>query len=226
VQGKPNAYTRNQNKPKLQSSDGSGDATTSNPIGKTTSPKSPTPDAPSTVVLAQPWTFGRPRWVVSGGVSIGILSKQEFQRTMTVSNGTPETVVGQKSDSAFRISPMLFGHTLLAYSRHDADAWYATLGVTSNSDNQGTVPEFLVGISRSLAQQRFFITGGAYIGQQQKLAGGLTVGEVLPSTFTGDIPVTKSYHASFGFGFSYRITGSKPSQDNSKPASTTTKPKS
>jgi hypothetical protein len=219
-----NTYTSNQNKP--QPTGGTGNSTASNQGGNTTGPKSYPPDAPSTVVLEQPWTFGRPRWVVSGGLSSGIISKQEFQRTMTVSNGTSETVVGLKSDSKFRTNPMLFAHTLLAYSRHDADAWYATLGVTSSSDNQSTNPEFLVGISRSLAQQRFFITGGAYIGEQQKLAGGLALGQVLPSTFTGDIPVTKSYHASFGFGFSYRITGSKPSQDNSKPAaSTSTKPK-
>jgi hypothetical protein len=135
---------------------------------------------------------------------------------MTVGSGTSETVVGLQTNSNLRTSAMLFAHTLLAYKRHDPDAWYATLGVTSSSDNQSTDPEFLIGISRSLAQQRFFITGGAYIGEQQALAGGLTLGQVLPSTFTGDIPVTKSYHTSFGFGVSYRIAGSKTSQSGSK----------
>jgi hypothetical protein len=79
---------------------------------------------------------------------------------------------------------MLYGHTLLGSSRHDGDAWYATLGVTANSDNKGTSPEFLLGGSRSFAQQKFFFTLGAYIGERQKLDGGLQVGQTIPSTLT------------------------------------------
>ena len=118
---------------------------------------------------------------------------------------------------------MLYGHTLLYSSRHDHDAWYATFGVTANSDNKGTTPEFLLGGSRSFAQHKFFVTLGAYIGEQQKLDGGLQVGQTIPSTLTGELPVTKSYPASWGFGISYRFTSTKdPQKDSSAPAKPTT----
>jgi hypothetical protein len=90
------------------------------------------------------------------------------------------------------------------------------LGVTANSDNKGTDPEFLLGFSRSLVQEKCFITAGAYIGERQKLDGGLYVGEVIPSTFTSDLPVTKSYHVGFSFGISYRFASSKDPQSNTK----------
>ena len=112
------------------------------------------------------------------------------------------------------MTPMLYGHTLLGSPRHDGDAWYATLGVTANSDDKGTDPEFLLGFSRSFVQQKFFATLGAYVGEKQKLDGGLYVGETIPSSLTGDLPATKSYHANgFAFGISYRPPAAKRPQD-------------
>jgi hypothetical protein len=166
--------------------------------------------------------------VLSGGISTALLTKQEFQRTMTINGaGTSETVVGFKTNSKIRTSPMLYGHALIPYftARHDPEAWYATVGVSSNSDNKGTDPEFLFGLSRSFVQQRFFVTAGAYIGERQQLAGGLYPGQVIPSTFTGDIPVTKGYRAGFGFGLSYRFTSTKKAQDTSKSSGTGSKAK-
>ncbi|MFZ0774247.1 MAG: hypothetical protein ACLP56_20570 [Candidatus Sulfotelmatobacter sp.] len=216
-----NLYMRNQNKPvpngkTTSTSAGQGpDSTGRKSAGAT---KTSTSDAASTTVLVQPWLFGKPRLVLSGGVGTALLSKQEFQRSMSISGGTTETVVGLKTNTKARTTPMLYGHTFLPWldRRHDPDAWYATFGVTANSDNKGTDPEFLFGLSRSFVQQRFFVTAGAYLGERQKLDGGLYVGEVIPSTFTTDLPVTKSYHTGFAFGISYRFTSTKPGQDNAK----------
>ena len=84
---------------------------------------------------------------------------------------------------------------------------------------KGTDPEFLLGASRSFAHQRFFFTLGGYIGERQKLDGGLQVGQTIPSTLTGELPVTKSYRASWGFGISYRFTSTKdPTKGSSAPA--------
>lgn len=174
------------------------------------------PKEATTVVLTQPWIFGRARLILSGGITPGFLADKQYQRS-TNSSGT--AVVGLKTDQKQRITPMLYGHVLLGYRRHDPDAWYGTLGVTAKSDNQSTDPEFLVGVSRSVAQQRFFFTAGAYIGEKQKLDGGLQLGQAIPSSLTGELPVTKGYHVGFGFGISYRFTSTK---DPAKDTSTTT----
>jgi hypothetical protein len=223
VPGKSNAYTKPQNKPQTTTANQTPAPTIS--TKNATKPGAATAD---NTVLVQPWLFGRPRLVLSGGISTALLTKQEFQRTMSISGaGDSETVVGYKTNSKIRTSPMLYGHALIPFLtvRHNPEAWYATVGVSSSSDNKGTDPEFLFGLSRSLVQQRFFITAGAYVGERQKLAGGLYPGEVIPSTFTGDIPVTKGYRASFGFGLSYRFTSTKKAQDTSKSPSTGSKTK-
>lgn len=211
-------YTRNPNKPVLK---GKITSTSQKPADSTTgnngaSTKPATSDATKPATLTQPWIFGKPRLVVSGGIGSALLSKQEFQRSMSISGTTTQTVIGLKTNSKIRVTPMLYGHTYLSWlnTRHDPDGFYATFGVTANSDNKGTDPEFLFGLSRSFVQQRFFLTAGAYLGERQKLDGGLYVGEVIPSSFTTDLPVTKSYHTGFGFGVSYRFTSTKTPQDN------------
>jgi hypothetical protein len=211
----PNTYTRNQLKPVPVPMTPAPTATNA------TEKKPATPDPDPT--LRQQWFFGKARLVVSGGLSSGFLAKQEFQRSSSItgtgSNATSSTVIGLKTDTRFRLTPMLYAHTLLYSRRHDPDAWYATFGVTANSDSKGTDPEFLLGFSRSLVQQRCFFTLGAYIGERQKLDGGLHVGDTIPSTLTGELPVTKSYHVGWGFGLSYRFTSTKdPQKDSSAPA--------
>lgn len=212
---KPTLYTRNQNKPQPTTT------------GQTPAPSSKvanTPAKPATTdntVLVQPWFFGKARLVLTGGLSMASLTKTEFQRSSSISGtgsgATSSTVIGLKTDTRFRFTPMLYGHTLLYSGRHDSDAWYATLGVTSNSDDKGTDPEFLAGFSRSLAQQKFFVTAGAYFGERQKLDGGLYVGETIPTSLTGDLPVTKSYHVGWAFGLSYRFASTKdPTNNQSK----------
>jgi hypothetical protein len=210
-----NTYTRNQLKP---ASAPKAPATPGNAAKSPAKPATIDPDAD--VLLTQPWFFGKARLVLTGGLSSGFLTKQEFQRSSSISGTTSPTVIGFKTDTRYRFTPMLLGHTLLYSRRHDPDAWYATMGVTANSDSKGTSPEFLLGFSRSLVQQRFFVTLGTYIGEKQKLDGGLQVGQVIPAALTGELPVTKSYHAGWGFSISYRFASTKDPQKNS-PAPTT-----
>lgn len=214
--GPANSYVRNQNKPvpATKTSDQAGAQPGSQNTAK------PSASATDNVVLQQPWFFGRPRLVLSGGLTTGFLSKQEFQRSSSITGtGTSTTsnpVIGLKTDTKYRLAPMLYGHVLLPwYWRHDPEAFYATLGVTANTDSQGTNPEFLLGISRGFAQQRFFLTAGAYIGERQKLDGGLQVGQVIPSSLTGELPVTQGYHVGFGLGLSFRFASTKGPQTNS-----------
>jgi hypothetical protein len=210
-----NIYAMNPNSPKIDTME--PDSQPSEPSNtKKGSGKKPATD--DTTVSVQPWLFGKPRLVVSGGEGIALLSKQEFQRSTSINGTTTQTVVGLKTNTKVRNTPMLYGHTYLPWfnTRHDPEGFFATFGVTANSDNKGTAPEFLFGLSRSFAQQRFFLTAGAYLGERQKLDGGLYVGEVIPSSLTTDLPVTKSYHTGFAFGISYRFASTKTPQDNNK----------
>jgi hypothetical protein len=211
---KPTLYTRNGNKPQQTPTQ-----QTPAPSSKTANPPAK-PATTDNTVLVQPWFFGKARLVLTGGLSVASLTKTEFQRSSSISG----TVIGLKTDTRFRFTPMLYGHTLLYSGRHDSDAWYATLGVTSNSDDKGTDPEFLAGFSRSFAQQKFFVTAGAYFGERQKLDGGLYVGEAIPTSLTGDLPVTKSYHVGWAFGLSYRFASTKdPTNNQSKQKTATNK---
>ncbi len=63
-----------------------------------------------------------------------------------------------------------------------------------------------------------FLTAGLYLGEQQKLTPGLYVGQAVPSTLTGSIPVQKNYRPGFGFAVSFRI----PKTDAPKTKSTAT----
>ena len=74
-----------------------------------------------------------------------------------------------------------------------------------------------------MAQQRFFITLGSYIGEKQKLNGGLQVGQPIPSSLTGELPVSKGYHGGWGFGVSYRFTSTKDLQKDTSTLKTSCK---
>lgn len=222
----PNLYLKNPNSPKAIPAPQKQTGTTGSQAPTGTAQNAPAPAAKTdNTVLVQPWLFGKARLVLTGGLTEGILRKQEFQRSSSINGTTSPTLIGLKTNTVFRNSPMLYGHVLLYSRRHDPDAWYGTFGVTSNSDTKGTDPEFLLGLSRSFAQQRFFLTAGAYIGERQKLDAGLQVGQTIPSTLTGDLPVTKSYHVGYGVGISFRLASTKNPQDTTttKPATKNTK---
>jgi hypothetical protein len=193
------------------------------------------PALPATALrLNQPLLFGGPRFVVAGGLTPALLPKYEFQRSFgqpldvqgkPVAGAQPAAVIGYKTNSSLRLSPMLFAHTRIAMlPRWRSEAFFATLGVTANSDNQGTAPEFFVGGSVSLAQSKFFLSAGAYLGQQQHLDGGLYVGQAIPSSLTGELPVTKSYRTGFAFSLSYRFASTAdPKKDTANNASSPAK---
>jgi hypothetical protein len=226
VKSLPNLYMQNSNNPKPASTSKNQTPSSAGQPNLAGPQKTASSTAADSTVLTQQWLFGKARLVVSGGLSTAFLRKQEFQRSSSISGSTSSTVIGLKTDTIYRNTPMLYGHVLLYSRRHDSDAWYGTFGVTANSDTQGTDPEFLLGFSRSFAHQRFFFTGGAYLGERQKLDGGLMVGQTIPSTLTGDLPVTKSYHVGGAIGISFRLASTKNPQSNtpSKPATTPTKP--
>jgi len=65
----------------------------------------------TTVVLHQPWFFGKTRLVLSGGLTTGFLVKQQFQHSSSITgtgaSATSSTVIGLSNDTRYRLAPML-----------------------------------------------------------------------------------------------------------------------
>ncbi|MBZ5492506.1 MAG: hypothetical protein LAO76_16405 [Acidobacteriia bacterium] len=178
--------------------------------------------------------FGGQRFITAAGVGFGFLPKPEFGRVSGIPtdvHGTPTgtavtNIVGLKSESDVRITPLFFLHTRL-FSLHSPsfltnEALFATFGIGAQADNLGARSEYMVGISQSLVDQKFFITLGTYIGKQQVLKNGLFPGQDV-SAIQGDLPVDQVTHFKFGVAISYRfnIGGSGNNSTDSKTKSDT-----
>jgi hypothetical protein len=189
------------------------------PPAKPGSSSSSAPD-PSTVIIADVTLHfgGGQRVYAAAGTAVSFLPVKEFQRATGFTSGTTSgTIIDFKTNSTTRISPLM---GFLHWRPLDCEHLFLSFGATAKSDNQSTSPEFLFGPSWGFLGNRIFFTGGAYVGQQQKLAGNLHVGDTVPSSLTGEIPVQKSYHWSGGFSINFRITGgggsSSPTQKTAK----------
>jgi len=160
--------------------------------------------------------FGGGQRVYAGvGPAVSFLAVKEFQRAQGVtSGGTPATIIAYSTNGATRVAPIMgFLHVRPA----DSERLFITLGITAKNDNKGTAAEFLFGGSYGLLGNWLFLTGGAYLGQQQQLAGNLVVGQPVPTSLTGEIPVQKSYHWSGAFSINVRIPGLGTKSNTPKP---------
>jgi len=140
------------------------------------------------------------RFSISGGVAVSNLAKREF----TTANGQ----IAYQDNSNTRILPMalLNGRAIdCDSSRHDSCFLVPQLsfGITAKSDDKGTAPEYLMGVSW-VAAQKLFLTLGAYDGQQQRLLGGLSVGQATTLS-SANLPVAKEYHWRLGFAVSWKL---------------------
>ena len=177
--------------------------------------------------------FGGPRFIMTAGVAPVFLSVYEFQKAVGQaldSNGKPISgqsgvnTIQYSTNSPIRISPMVMGHIRMwSYPRSDKAIW-GTVGVTVQNNSAGTAPEYLFGVSQSLWQNWFFLSAGLYIGKQQKLSQGLYVGEAVPSSLTGNIPVENNYKPGFALAVSFRIpkTDAPKTKPSQKPQSNPT----
>jgi hypothetical protein len=187
--------------------------------------------------------FGGQRFITAAGAGFGLLAKPEFVRvsgTPTDAAGNPTgtavtNIVGLKSESDVRVSPFLLLHTRLFSLTHSPnfltnEALFFSFGVGAQTDNQGARAEGLVGLSHSLADQRFFVTVGTYIGKQQVLKNGLFLGRDV-SGLQGDLPIDQAVHFKLGVAVSWRFniagsgSGTPSSTDKSKQTGTDSSPK-
>jgi hypothetical protein len=171
-----------------------------------------TPKASEEVKAAGKINFGKARFIASAGVAYVHLGNVQFQKGVGQAldaNGAPiagknaASIVTFQANSGFRVSPLLLAHARLPVSYRDTSV-FVTVGVTAKKDNQSTSAEYLLGLSVPMLQDHLFGTLGAYVGQKQKLSG-MFVGQEIPSSLTGDIPVQKDYAVGFSAALSFRI---------------------
>lgn len=155
--------------------------------------------------------FGAARFVTTAGVTFGFISNTQYGRISGIpldQNGKPTSttatsVVGIKGDGSFQVAPSLFLHTPVCHTFSN-EFLYGTFGIGVHSDNKGASPQYFVGLSQSFADQHFFLSGGAYIGQQQKLPNGFFLGQDI-SSVQGDLPINQNTKVGFGLSISYRF---------------------
>jgi hypothetical protein len=152
---------------------------------------------------------GRPRFALAAGAAFG----QVGQTTYKVSQGlTPDTenpgqnkviqVVGVDERSSGRAVPLVMLHARISEQNGWIPPIHGSFGFAGNTANNGLNLEYLVGLSASFAEERFFFTLGGYNGRTQKLQKDFSVGQELPTGIT-EVPVTRG--RSWGLGFALTV---------------------
>ncbi|HET8887582.1 MAG TPA: hypothetical protein VFQ41_01660 [Candidatus Angelobacter sp.] len=76
-------------------------------------------------------------------------------------------------------------------------------GFGLNPNSGTTQPEFFTGLAFGF--NRLLIHPGVHFGRTQNLAGGFALNSSVPAGFSGDAPISWSYHPAFSIGFSVRV---------------------
>lgn len=214
---------------------GAGNGSGTGQGGSKDQPAAPTNAQNSTTFTID---FGQgPRSFQSAGVVFSPLAQHSFATAAVGSSKFctatgNETAVGcivDDSQSGWRILPVVLGSIRFVDTPKLSSQWrpfipnYLTIGATIKSNSSGgTNLEYLLGPSFASAGQRIFVTAGAYAGEVNRLAGGLTTG---PQTVAppGTLPTSSGYRWKFGFAISYSFASqggsSKPSISPSSPSS-------
>jgi len=128
-------------------------------------------------------------------------------------DGQPANIIIAQQQSSTRILPIAMLHARFwdQISAEDWKRWllpnYLSVGVTAkSSDNKGTNIEYLFGPSWTFADRQIFITAGAYAGQQQRLEGGLTVGQAT-NLGSANLPISLRTIWKAGFAITWAPAG-------------------
>lgn len=209
--GKPDLFFHHQT---IQGPDGSGSVTIKafrKEIGAKDFPTAPH-------VELELGFGGRQRFTLAAGAAFSSLESLEYDSVQAFAldpngelvldmDGKPmlTSTVGRVDGSDHRIVPMFALHTRLGKSDPfpGFSGVHLTFGLTAKIDTTTDV-EYLLGVSFSLAQERAFLTLGAYNGVIERLRPGFFEGQALPEDL-GDIPVETERDWDFVFAFSWRL---------------------
>lgn len=167
------------------------------PSGDSAAKSAPSP----TAVFDRTIHFGYgARFSIGGGIVTSFLENRQF----TTANGQ----VAFLNNSRTRILPIAALNARLFDCDSERLSCLArpqfTFGITAKADDKGTSPEYLIGPSWPLVKGNLFLTVGAYAGQQQRLLGGLQVGQTTTLS-AANLPVAKEYHWSAAIAITWKL---------------------
>jgi hypothetical protein len=167
----------------------------------------------ATGTFSQDFKFGPgPRFVLSGGLVISPLQQNTFSTSTNPAGTTPPNIIVRTQDSGTRILPIAmlsgrFWDQLPVFSGSRTIPNYLSVGATAKSTGtNGTSIEYLLGLSWAFAGRQLFVTAGAYAGWQQRLGGGLVLGQATTLS-SANLPITLTTVWKPGFSITWAPAG-------------------
>ncbi len=173
--------------------------------------KTPTTDQINYSILYQ----NVPNLTASAGLLTGFLEKRVIGITNVASTNAAgfKTIFAVTDSAQAQIFPMAYvNYRVLPYcsthwKKNSEDELIITTSLSAGfgiNPNSGTnQPEFFAGAAFGF--NRLMIHPGVHFGRTQNLGGGFTLNNTVPTGFTGNAPITWSYHPAFSIGFSVRV---------------------
>jgi hypothetical protein len=162
---------------------------------------------------SQDFNFGPgPRFILSGGIVISPLSQITYSTSANPTSGGLANIIIKQQQSNTRILPIAmlsgrFWDQLPYKAEYRILPNYLSVGVTAKSTgSNGTNIEYLLGLSWAFANRQLFFTAGAYSGWQQRLNGGLTVGQAT-SLSSSNLPTSETNVWKPGFSITWAPGG-------------------
>lgn len=152
------------------------------------------------------------RFSLSGGIVFTKLERREFQPVLGIArdangnptNGTALTyVIGLKENNDWTVGPLLLLNTRVWESADRNFGIAGSVGITGKRENAGTDIDYFFGPSISIIKGLVYVSGGLYVGKQQRLAGDAFLSAPIDKGDT--VPVVKEYHSKPGFSVTFRI---------------------
>jgi hypothetical protein len=116
-------------------------------------------------------------------------------------------VVGIKDKADERVTPLIILHTRFAENRSgvkEISGYHFSFGFAGSTANNGMNLDYLVGLSISFAEERLFVTVGAYNARTERLRDGFYRGQPLATAFTEE-PTELSRKWDLGFALTYKF---------------------
>ena len=173
---------------------------------------------PSSPYLVKKLHFGgRPRFALAAGAAFSTLDNIDYGDIQGVErkpdgevvldkDGKPviSRVVGVEDKADQTVTPLILLHTRFAEGKGSVSGFHFSFGFAGNTANNGINLDYLVGLSASFAEERFFVTVGAYNGRTETLRDGFYQGQPLAAAFTED-PSETGRDWDFGFALTYKF---------------------
>jgi hypothetical protein len=150
-----------------------------------------------------PVKFGDAAWfAVSTGFGLWFIGNNTYAiQTVPDTGGKSKGIVQSTVRSSFRSPTIIFGHARLWEFANSS--LLGTFGTSTSFDNSTDAWRFL-GLSLGVLDERALISVGAVFGNEQRLAKGVNVGDVLP-TGVQNIPTVTERVVQLGFALTLRL---------------------